>query len=105
MTTKYLKETDSGPQLRRKTRGSSLRRGIRSFWHEMAEASQCSINNGKSTAFWQALWLDSGVRLYDYAIRPLVDSELEMTVADAVDSSGYWNWAFLPNTLPNHVVN
>ncbi|CAN1165925.1 Putative ribonuclease H protein At1g65750 [Linum perenne] len=104
MTTKYLKETANGFQLRRKTGGSSLWRGIRSVWHEMAEASQCSINNGKSTSFWKARWPDSGVRLFEHATRRLGEAELEMTVADAVDPAGSWDWAFLHNSLPSRLV-
>ncbi|CAN1271120.1 hypothetical protein LINPERPRIM_LOCUS14108 [Linum perenne] len=44
---KYLKETEEGPQLRRKSGGFSLWRGIRAFWHELRGACQQNVQNGK----------------------------------------------------------
>ncbi|CAN1159681.1 Putative ribonuclease H protein At1g65750 [Linum perenne] len=38
MTSKYLEETSNGPQLRRKSGGSSLWRGIHAVWHELRGA-------------------------------------------------------------------
>ncbi|CAN1157552.1 Putative ribonuclease H protein At1g65750 [Linum perenne] len=100
LTSKYLKNTDQGLTLRRSTGGSSLWRGIRRNWSEMAEACQHSIRNGKSTLFWQHRWLDSGTKLIEWATRPLDDRELEMSVAEATTEPGVWNWEFLRDRLP-----
>ncbi|CAN1822044.1 Putative ribonuclease H protein At1g65750, partial [Linum perenne] len=40
MTNKYLKDTSEGLQLRRKTGGSALWRGIRAVWHDLRGACQ-----------------------------------------------------------------
>ncbi|CAN1767816.1 Putative ribonuclease H protein At1g65750 [Linum perenne] len=85
VTSKYLKETDAGPVLRRKSGGSALWRGIRSVWHTMVGASQQSIRNGKDTLFWLSKWVDSDVVLADYATTPLSDEEQQRTVAEVTN--------------------
>ncbi|CAN1841320.1 Putative ribonuclease H protein At1g65750 [Linum perenne] len=104
LSSKYLKQTEQGLKLRRKTGGSVLWRGIRKLWPSMAGACQHSIRNGASTLFWQHKWLDSGVRLSDLASLPLDDSELERTVAGATTDQGDWNWTLLKELLPPHCL-
>ncbi|CAN1732121.1 Putative ribonuclease H protein At1g65750 [Linum perenne] len=105
LTTKYLKNTDQGLTLRRKSGGSTLWRGIRRTWTVMAGACQHNIRNGKSTLFWQHRWLDSGIQLTDWATQPLEDRELEMTVAEATTVSGDWNWEYLKERLPSNYLD
>ncbi|CAN1729274.1 Putative ribonuclease H protein At1g65750 [Linum perenne] len=104
-TSKYFKDTTDGLQLRRKTGGSSLWRGIRKVWQDMASGCQHSIRNGKDTLFWTANWLDGGITLVDHATRELTDTELLCSVSDMTDDSGNWDWDLLLNCLPPTIVN
>ncbi|CAN1142695.1 Putative ribonuclease H protein At1g65750 [Linum perenne] len=95
LASKYLKNSDQGMQLRRKTGGSNLWRGIRKTWTTMAAACQHSIRDGTSTLFWHHRWLDSGDRLADHALQPIDSVENDRTVADAVTALGDWDWNHL----------
>ncbi|CAN1751196.1 Putative ribonuclease H protein At1g65750 [Linum perenne] len=104
-TSKYLKETTNGPTLRRKSGGSSLWRGIRRVWHDIATNCQHSIRNGQDTLFWTASWLDSGLSLADHALHELTDSDLQCSVADMVKEDGCWDWSRLHHSLPPHMIS
>ncbi|CAN1818068.1 Putative ribonuclease H protein At1g65750 [Linum perenne] len=104
VTSKYLKEMDSGPRIRRKNWGSSLWKGIRSNWHEMREACQNSIRNGKDTNFWTTRWLDDDIRLEDYTKIALSEDERQIKVAEVSDGRGDWNWNYLRRYLPDNLV-
>ncbi|CAN1163243.1 LINE-1 retrotransposable element ORF2 protein [Linum perenne] len=104
LTSKYLKNSDQGMQLRRKTGGSNLWRGIRKTWTTMAAACQHSIRDGSSTLFWHHRWLDSGDRLADHALQPIDPVENDRTVADVVTALGDWDWNHLRAHLsPAHL--
>ncbi|CAN1215673.1 Putative ribonuclease H protein At1g65750 [Linum perenne] len=103
-TDKYLKETSEGLQIRRKTGGSSLWKGIRRTWHDLVSGCQHSIRNGKDTSFWNSTWLDSGVRLIDHATRSITEVELNNSVSDWVDDTGKWDWQRLNGCLPPLIV-
>ncbi|CAN1744017.1 Putative ribonuclease H protein At1g65750 [Linum perenne] len=105
ITSKYLKETINGPQLRRKTGSSSLWKGIRRVWPDLASGCQQSIRNGKDTLFWTANWLDSGIILADHATRTLTDSDLACSVADMTENSEGWDWDRLSSSLPPAILN
>ncbi|CAN1186551.1 Putative ribonuclease H protein At1g65750 [Linum perenne] len=83
VTSKYLKDTDTGLQLRRKTGGSALWRGIRAVWHDLRGACQQNVRNGKGTLFWSSRWLDSDIILAIHAIVDLSDVDMQLTVAEA----------------------
>ncbi|CAN1825150.1 Putative ribonuclease H protein At1g65750 [Linum perenne] len=104
VTSKYLKKTDQGICLRRKAGDSTLWRGIRKAWPAMAAACQHSIRDGKSTLFWKHQWLDSGIKMADWATLPLDDAELERTVAEATTDQGYWDWDFLEERLSTNCL-
>ncbi|CAN1760287.1 hypothetical protein LINPERHAP1_LOCUS7475 [Linum perenne] len=87
-------------QIRRKTGGSNLWKGIRRTWSTMALACQHSIRDGKSTLFWQHRWLDSGDRLADWALGSIDNTEMNRTVAEMVTDDGDWNWNLLTSLLP-----
>ncbi|CAN1794997.1 Putative ribonuclease H protein At1g65750 [Linum perenne] len=100
LTSKYLKSTNEGMQIRRKTGGSNLWKGFRRTWSTMASACQHSIRDGKSTLFWQHRWLDSGDRLADWALGTIDNTEMNRTVAEMVTDDGNWNWSLLTSLLP-----
>ncbi|CAN1787613.1 Putative ribonuclease H protein At1g65750 [Linum perenne] len=104
-TAKYLKDTPGGLQIRRKSGGSSIWKGVRRVWQDVARGCQHSIRNGKNTAFWTANWLDSGLTLANHATRALSDSELQSSVSDMCDAAGLWNWELLNSCLPPSIIN
>ncbi|CAN1781938.1 hypothetical protein LINPERHAP1_LOCUS15617 [Linum perenne] len=104
MTNKYLKETDSEPRIRRENWGSSLWKGICSVWHEMREACQNSIRNGKDTKFWTTRWLDDDIHLEDYAKIALSENDRQIKVSEISDGRGNWNWNYLRRYLPYNMV-
>ncbi|CAN1809534.1 Putative ribonuclease H protein At1g65750 [Linum perenne] len=104
LMSKYLKETGDGPQLRRKTGGSALWRGIRAVWHDLRGACHQNVRNGKDTLFWSSRWLDSDIILADHAIGDLSGEDLQLTVAEARSPDGSWNWELLRRSLPPHII-
>ncbi|CAN1819277.1 Putative ribonuclease H protein At1g65750 [Linum perenne] len=100
ITSKYLKNTEQGLTVRRKIGCSTLWQGIRKTWSAMAGACQHSVRNGKSTLFWHHRWLDSDVRLADWATQPFEDTDAEKTVADVTTRNVDWNWSYLQSHLP-----
>ncbi|CAN1762528.1 Putative ribonuclease H protein At1g65750 [Linum perenne] len=105
LTTKYLKDVDGNLVLRRKNWGSNIWRSIRKIWPTLKNSCQASVRNGASTSFWNSVWLDNGVKLADAVSRDLGDAENQRTVADATDGEGNWDWSFLTNALPPHLVD
>ncbi|CAN1751084.1 Putative ribonuclease H protein At1g65750 [Linum perenne] len=105
ITSKYLKNSTQGLQLRRKSGGSNLWKGIRRVWSELAAGCQHSIRDGRNTMFWTSNWLDNGVILADQATRELTESELQLSVADMVDEGGSWDWISLRQTLPPPMIS
>ncbi|CAN1162607.1 Putative ribonuclease H protein At1g65750 [Linum perenne] len=97
---KYLKETVTGTQLHRKSGGSSLWKGIHTVWHEMRGVCQQNIRNGKDTLFWLSHWLDYDIILADHAIVDLSSDDLQLTVAEARNADGNWNWELLRRSPP-----
>ncbi|CAN1173743.1 Putative ribonuclease H protein At1g65750 [Linum perenne] len=104
MTNKYLKDTSEGLQLRRKTGGSALWRGIRTVWHDLRGACQQLVRNGKDTLFWSSRWLDSDIILADHAIVDLSDEDLQLSVSEAKGEDGNWDWELLRRYLPPRIV-
>ncbi|CAN1336983.1 Putative ribonuclease H protein At1g65750 [Linum perenne] len=104
VTSKYLKETDAGLQLRRKTGGSTLWRGIRAVWHDLRGACQQNVRNGKDTLFWSSHWSDSDIILANHAIVDLSDEDMQLSVAEARGADSNWNWEFLRRSLQPHII-
>ncbi|CAN1135783.1 hypothetical protein LINPERHAP2_LOCUS9057 [Linum perenne] len=104
VTTKYIKSSDSGFQLRSKVGGSPIWRGICSVWHEMRSTSQLRVWNGRDTLFWTSWWLDNDINLVDYATRELSESDLKMIVEEAGGVDNCWNWDFLHSVLSPDIV-
>ncbi|CAN1153234.1 Putative ribonuclease H protein At1g65750 [Linum perenne] len=103
LMSKYLKKTNNGYVLARKSNFSSIWRGIMKVWPHVTDGLQWSINNGKNTRFWTDRWVDSGVILIDHALNLLrVDSSLQ--VADVCSAEGERNSNFLLSVLPSEIV-
>ncbi|CAN1250668.1 Putative ribonuclease H protein At1g65750, partial [Linum perenne] len=63
-----------------------------------------SVRNGADTSFWNSVRLDSGVKLADVVTRAIDDEEAQLTVAEATDGMGNWDWNFLKGVLPLNFV-
>ncbi|GLT63422.1 hypothetical protein SLA2020_359880 [Shorea laevis] len=60
------------------------------------------VNSGMNTSFWLNSWLtDTPLSLA--AVGPIPESELQKTVAEYWDSSG-WNWGLLKPLLPENII-
>ncbi|CAN1818919.1 Putative ribonuclease H protein At1g65750, partial [Linum perenne] len=67
--------------------------------------AKSAIRDGTDTLFWTNNWVDSSLRLLDFANTADPDFDLNSTVASFVDSSGQWQFQKLDRLLSPEAVN
>ncbi|CAN1177926.1 Putative ribonuclease H protein At1g65750 [Linum perenne] len=103
LSSKYLKRSESGYVLARKTGFSAVWRGMMKVWPDVINGIQWSVRDGKTTKFWTDRWLDSGILLIDHAIN-VQGVNPSLLVSQATKQDGSWDFDFLSNALPHDVL-
>ncbi|CAN1842763.1 Putative ribonuclease H protein At1g65750 [Linum perenne] len=103
LSSKYLKRSESGYVLARKTGFSAVWRGMMKVWPDVVNGIQWSVRDGKTTKFWTDRWLDSGILLIDHAIN-VQGVNPSLLVSQVTKQDGSWDFDFLSNALPHDVL-
>ncbi|CAN1191878.1 Putative ribonuclease H protein At1g65750 [Linum perenne] len=105
LQSKYFRETREGLIQKKPSSKSAIWRGITRDWPTMLRGARPLIHDGQNTAFWTTSWVDSGVRLIDFADTEAVDFDIEESVADMIDDQGSWNFPKLRNIISDEDLN
>ncbi|CAN1815662.1 Putative ribonuclease H protein At1g65750 [Linum perenne] len=89
---KYFKVGREGLAQRKPSSKSAIWRGISREWPTMTQGARSLIHDGVNTAFWTGRWVDSGVRLIDFANTDDPGFNIDDSVADLVDAKGAWDF-------------
>ncbi|CAN1754104.1 Putative ribonuclease H protein At1g65750 [Linum perenne] len=100
---KYLKKTEGGYVLARKTGFSAVWRGMMKVWPNVIDGIQWSVRDGKTTKFWTDRWLDSGALLVDQALN-IQGVNPSLLVSQVIKTNGDWDSDFLSSVLPHDIV-
>ncbi|CAN1800039.1 Putative ribonuclease H protein At1g65750 [Linum perenne] len=98
LTSKYLKRTDHGWMLARKSGFSAVWREMLRVWGHVEDGLQWTIRDGKRARFWLDKWVDDGTVLVDHAL-DITRIDPTLAVADCCNPDGTWNLSFLHETL------
>ncbi|CAN1279045.1 hypothetical protein LINPERPRIM_LOCUS16859 [Linum perenne] len=79
--------------------------GMLREWDTMLDGAQSAIRDGFETLFWRNKWVDSGVRLLDFAITSAPGFDLECTVALMTDNEGQWDYQKLERQLVPEAID
>ncbi|CAN1786910.1 Putative ribonuclease H protein At1g65750 [Linum perenne] len=102
---KYFKETPSGSVPCNLRSQSSVWKGMVREWDVMMLGARSAIRNGRDTMFWTSRWVDSGIRLLDFAVDTNIELNLGDSVADFLNLDGQWDIEKLTSSLPSDVVD
>lgn len=64
--------------------------------------SKFVIHSGNQTCLWHDRWLPQG-KLRDLLAGPLLNNESSLTVVEAMDNAGNWNWNIFFFPIPPHI--
>ncbi|CAN1144861.1 Putative ribonuclease H protein At1g65750 [Linum perenne] len=102
---KYFRMTENGLTSRNLKSASLLWKGMLREWDTMLDGAQSAIRDGFETLFWRNKWVDSGVRLLDFAITSAPGFDLECTVALMTDNEGQWDYQKLERQLVPEAID
>ncbi|CAN1746080.1 Putative ribonuclease H protein At1g65750 [Linum perenne] len=71
----------------------------------MLEGAKSAIRNGQDTLFWTSCWIESGLRLADYADISKPDFNVDCTVAEMTMEDGGWNFELLDSLLQPEMID
>ncbi|CAN1167394.1 Putative ribonuclease H protein At1g65750 [Linum perenne] len=71
----------------------------------MLAGTRSAIRDGNDTLFWTNNWVDSDLRLIDYANTDDVEFDIDCTVASMTNSEGQWDFQRLEKFLPPEAVD
>ncbi|CAN1153418.1 Putative ribonuclease H protein At1g65750 [Linum perenne] len=102
---KYFKDGRDGLSQRKLSSKSAIWRGISREWITMTKGARSLIHDGVDTAFWIGRWVDSGMRLIDFADMEAPSFNIDDSVADLVDANGSWDFQKLRPILQPEGLN
>ncbi|CAN1166153.1 Putative ribonuclease H protein At1g65750 [Linum perenne] len=102
---KYFRQTEEGLARRNLKSSSPLWKGMLNEWQTMVAGAKSAIRDGTETLFWTNNWVDSNLRLIDFANTDEPDFDPECTVAAFVDASGQWDYHKLARLLTPEAVD
>ncbi|CAN1147563.1 Putative ribonuclease H protein At1g65750 [Linum perenne] len=71
----------------------------------MMTGARSAIRNGRDTKFWTSRWVDSGIRLLDFAVDADTEPNLGEPVANFLNLDGQWDIERLRSALPSDAVD
>ncbi|CAN1121954.1 Putative ribonuclease H protein At1g65750 [Linum perenne] len=71
----------------------------------MLEGAKSAIRDGSETLFWRNKWVDSDLRLIDFANTSDPDFDMDCTVASMVNNEGQWDYQKLEMLLAPEAVD
>ncbi|CAN1168444.1 Putative ribonuclease H protein At1g65750 [Linum perenne] len=105
LQSKYFKDGRDGLVQKKLPSKSAVWRGISREWATMTQGIRALIHDGAATAFWTARWVDSDLRLIEFANTEVQGFNIDDSVADFVDENGSWDLQKLTPLLQPEGLN
>ncbi|CAN1179618.1 Putative ribonuclease H protein At1g65750 [Linum perenne] len=102
---KYFSQNVDGLASRNLKSMSPLWKGMSHEWGTMLAGAKSAIRDGTETLFWTNNWVDSNIRLLDFAISSDPAFDIDCTVASLVDAAGQWDFNRLQRILAPEAVD
>ncbi|RYR78126.1 hypothetical protein Ahy_A01g002859 [Arachis hypogaea] len=104
MLSKYGRGQDLRQNILSKQSDSDLWRSLAKVWGSFKDNIEFFIGNGRRIRLWIDPWLKNEGSLIQKAIIPIEEENMEITLTEATDLNGGWDFNLLRRYLPDNII-